>query len=253
MKQVVHFGRVSVKFNTLEAKLKVQGFGMEGDLMETAELPQTIQRIIESRTGDAVFVVAPDYHIAYWDSRSEFFTGIKAEDALGKPCYDVVLGEREGGERFCSWGCSVMRMSREGRPVTSYDMQVHSPSGGKRWVNVSTLSIDGEDGVYIVHLMRDSQGTHETLDMARNIIKLGKKGDRNIPAPVDHRDLPALTGRQLEMLEHLSEGKSVKEIRTELHLSEATVRNHIRSVLQALGAHSQLEALARARELGILS
>lgn len=219
----------------------------------TAQLPQTIQKIVESRTGDAIFVVAPDYHIAYWDSQSEFFTGIKAEDAVGKPCYDVVLGEREDGERFCSWGCSVMRMSQEGRPVTSYDMQVHSPSGGKRWVNVSTLSIAAEDGVYIVHLMRDSQATHETLDMARDVIQLSKRKDRNASASLDHQDLPTLTARQLEMLEHLSEGKSVKEIKAELHLSEATVRNHIRSVLQALNAHSQLEALARAREFGILN
>ncbi|CAN5823968.1 hypothetical protein BH23ACT11_BH23ACT11_26420 [soil metagenome] len=221
--------------------------------MAVTQLPQTVQKIIESRTGDAVFVVAPDYRIAYWDSQAEFFTGIKAENAVGKPCYVVVLGEREGGERFCSWGCSVMRMSQEGRPVTSYDMQVHSPSGGKRWVNVSTLSIDDDDGTYIVHLMRDSQGTHDTLEMAQKLIRVSKKNDANAATLTERRDLPALTARQLEMLHHLSEGKSVKEIKAELHLSEATVRNHIRSVLQALGAHSQLEALARARELGILT
>jgi DNA-binding NarL/FixJ family response regulator len=50
----------------------------------------------------------------------------------------------------------------------------------------------------------------------------------------------------------LSEGKSAKEIGSELYLSEATVRNHIRAMFQALGAHSQLDALAKARELGIL-
>ncbi len=220
--------------------------------METAQLPQTIQKIIESRTGDAVFVVAPDYHIVYWDSQAEFFTGIKAENAVGKACYEVVLGEREGGERFCSWGCSVMRMSQEGRPVTSYDMQIRASSGGKRWVNVSTLSIDSEEGPYVVHLMRDSQKTHETVEMAQGLIQLNRKKDQNAGGFPDRRDVPALTARQLEMLNHLSEGKSVKEIKAELHLSEATVRNHIRSVLQALGAHSQLEALARARELGIL-
>lgn len=220
--------------------------------METRQLPQTVQSIIESRTGDAVFVVAPDYRIVYWDAQAEFFTGIKAEDALDKPCYDVVIGEREGGERFCSWGCSVMRMSREGRPVSSYDMHIHSPAGGKRWVNVSTLSIEGEDGVYIVHLMRDSEETHKTVEMARSLIKIESKSECCASATLDSRDIPALTARQLEMLNHLSQGKSVKEIRTELHLSEATVRNHVRSVLQALDAHSQLEALARARKLGIL-
>ncbi len=221
--------------------------------METRQLPQTVQSIIESCTGDAVFVVAPDYQIVYWDAQAEFFTGIKAEDALDKPCYDVVLGEREGGERFCSWGCSVMRMSQEGRPVTSYDMHVHSPSGGKRWVNVSTLSILDDDGAYIVHLMRDSEETHKTVEMARSLIQLESKDKCCASATSDRRDVPALTARQLEILNHLSQGKSVKEIRIELHLSEATVRNHVRSVLQALDAHSQLEALARAREFGILN
>jgi len=38
----------------------------------------------------------------------------------------------------------------------------------------------------------------------------------------------------------------------QLYLSEATVRNHVRSLLQALGAHSQLEVLAKAREMVIL-
>jgi DNA-binding NarL/FixJ family response regulator len=33
---------------------------------------------------------------------------------------------------------------------------------------------------------------------------------------------------------------------------KATVRNHFRALLQALGAHSQLEAVAAARKLGLL-
>ncbi len=219
--------------------------------MRTAQLPRPIQNIVEYQTGDAVFVIGPDYRIIYWDSRAEFLTGLRAEDVLDKPCYEVILGERDDGERFCSWGCSVMRMSQEGRPVLSYDMKIHSPSGGKRWVNVSTLSIECEEGIHIVHLMRDAQRTHETLEMARGLIQISKKADKRSVA--DRQPVPALTARQLEMLQLLSQGKSVRDIKTELHLSEATVRNHIRSVLQALGAHSQLEALARARELGILT
>jgi DNA-binding NarL/FixJ family response regulator len=86
--------------------------------------------------------------------------------------------------------------------------------------------------------------------MARGLIQLSSKKDA--PAP-DRRDIPALTPRQLEVLSLLSEGRSAKEIGQELYLSPATVRNHIRSLLQVLGAHSQLEALAKARELGLLS
>ena len=45
----------------------------------------------------------------------------------------------------------------------------------------------------------------------------------------------------------------MKEIGKDLYIPEATVRNHVLSLLQALGAHSQLEVLAKAREMGILS
>src|SRR3954454_13335183 len=49
----------------------------------------------------------------------------------------------------------------------------------------------------------------------------------------------------MEVLQLLSSGRSTREIGRELYLSEATVRNHIRGLLQAFGAHSQLEVLAR--------
>jgi DNA-binding NarL/FixJ family response regulator len=101
-----------------------------------------------------------------------------------------------------------------------------------------------------VHLFRDSQGTHDTLEIAKGLIQLSSK--KEAPAP-SRRDVPSLTPRQLEVLKLLSEGESVREIGKELYLSEATIRNHVRSLLQALGAHSQLEVLAKAREMGILT
>jgi DNA-binding NarL/FixJ family response regulator len=55
------------------------------------------------------------------------------------------------------------------------------------------------------------------------------------------------------VLSLLAVGKAAKEIGQELFLSQATVRNHIRALLLALGAHSQLEALAKAREAGLLT
>jgi DNA-binding NarL/FixJ family response regulator len=118
--------------------------------------------------------------------------------------------------------------------------------------SLSSLSVDSEHGPYLVHLMRDVQEAHEALEMARGLIRLsyGETGhEKSRPVP---RDVPALTGRQLEVLGLLAAGKNARDIGAELYLSQATVRNHIRALLQGLGAHSQLEALARAREFGIL-
>jgi PAS domain S-box-containing protein len=58
---------------------------------------------------------------------------------------------------------------------------------------------------------------------------------------------PHLTPRQVEVLRLLQQGHSTKQIAAELHLSTETVRNHIRRLLQALGVHTRLEAVAVAR------
>jgi PAS domain S-box-containing protein len=64
------------------------------------------------------------------------------------------------------------------------------------------------------------------------------------PGPAHH----ALTPRQAEVLRLLEHGRSTNQIAEELHLSRETVRNHIRHLLQALGVHSRLEAVALARQ-----
>ena len=214
------------------------------------ELPEAVKALIEARTGDAVYVVGPDYRIVHWDEQMESLSGVLSDEALGRPCYEAVLGEREDGGPFCAHGCSVMHLARAHRPVSSFEMRIRTRSGERRWVSVSNLSLETEEGPFLVHLLRDSQGSHDALRMAHGLIQLSSK--KEAPAP-RRQDIPALTPRQLEVLKLLAQGKSVREIGKELYLSEATVRNHVRSLLQAVGAHSQLEVLAIAREMGILT
>ena len=63
---------------------------------------------------------------------------------------------------------------------------------------------------------------------------------------------PVLTPRQLEVLGLLDRGMRVHQIKVALGLSEPTVRTHVRGILRAFGACSQLEALHRARVLGLV-
>jgi PAS domain S-box-containing protein len=64
--------------------------------------------------------------------------------------------------------------------------------------------------------------------------------------PEAHPDLH-LTPRQAEVLRLLERGRTTAQIAEELHLSRETVRNHVRHLLHAVGAHSRLEAVALAR------
>ncbi len=67
-----------------------------------------------------------------------------------------------------------------------------------------------------------------------------------VEEPHSHPELH-LTPRQAEVLGLLERGRSTVQIADELHLSRETVRNHVRHLLQALGASSRLEAVAVAR------
>lgn len=63
---------------------------------------------------------------------------------------------------------------------------------------------------------------------------------------------PRLTPRQGEVLRLLADGVPAKVIATTLGIVETTARNHIQAILAELRCHSQLEAVARARQLGLL-
>lgn len=61
-----------------------------------------------------------------------------------------------------------------------------------------------------------------------------------------------LTARELEILQLISQGFPNKAIAAELGISEHTVKFHVGSILDKLGAASRSEALARAARAGLL-
>jgi DNA-binding NarL/FixJ family response regulator len=63
--------------------------------------------------------------------------------------------------------------------------------------------------------------------------------------------LQSLTAREKEVLRLMAEGEPSRSIASLLGISYTTVRTHIRSLGQKLGVHSKLEAIVKARELGL--
>lgn len=60
--------------------------------------------------------------------------------------------------------------------------------------------------------------------------------------------LNALTGRQLEVLDHLCRGASNKVIGRKLGMAEATVKVHVRQIMHKLGASNRTQVALRALE-----
>jgi DNA-binding NarL/FixJ family response regulator len=61
-----------------------------------------------------------------------------------------------------------------------------------------------------------------------------------------------LTGREVEILTLVGEGKTSREIADELYISENTVRNHVRNILDKLGMKSRFEAVNWAHREGLI-
>jgi len=61
-----------------------------------------------------------------------------------------------------------------------------------------------------------------------------------------------LSGREIEVLQKLAEGKSNKEIGVALNLAEGTVKNHLSNVFGKLGVLDRTQAALLARERGLI-
>ncbi|MGZ4371553.1 MAG: LuxR C-terminal-related transcriptional regulator [Gaiellaceae bacterium] len=173
-------------------------------------------------TGDSLFTVDRALTVISWNRAAEQLTGVQAAEALGRCCWEVLCGLGDAGDLICHADCSNARLARGGFPVPCHALFIRTDQGPTR-VAMSTVALaDGR----LLHVLT--------------------AGTRRRNAAV------ALTPRQRETLELMAAGLQAKAIAARLMVTETTVRTYIRAILRELGAHSQLEALAKARDVGLL-
>jgi DNA-binding CsgD family transcriptional regulator len=63
---------------------------------------------------------------------------------------------------------------------------------------------------------------------------------------------PSLSPREQETLALLAAGCSTGQMAQKMNISKETVRNHVKGVLRSLNARSRVEAVAKARRLGLI-
>lgn len=101
------------------------------------------------------------------------------------------------------------------------------------------------------YLLKDGS----TYDQVAEAVRLGASGQSLITPSMATKlldefvamtktpgDGAQLTQREMQVLRHVARGQSNREIAEELHISENTVKNHIRNMLEKLQMKSRLEA-----------
>jgi len=79
-------------------------------------------------------------------------------------------------------------------------------------------------------------------------------GGAKVPFDGNPKALESLgiSPRELAVLQEIAAGRSNKEIAAQLHVSPNTVKTHAARLFEKLGAKRRTDALAKARELGIV-
>ncbi len=219
-------------------------------------LLRELKEMVDS-TADAAFAIDGAGVIVAWNAQAEAMFGVPENVAVGMSCGLILQGSDECGA-VCSPECSVHHAAQCNHPVSNFDLHVQT-SQGRQWCNVSILraEVANSTSPYSLHIIRGIDLRKRMELLVRDFIV----GEAKLPAE-DVKALVSttrssareveLTGRELEVLKLLAKGAATETIAKQLHISRATVNNHIQHILNKLNAHTRLEAIRRAEHAGLI-
>jgi PAS domain S-box-containing protein len=212
-----------------------------------------------ANAADGVFVVNPDQRIIFWNEAARELLGHAPETVTEKSCWEILEGQDDRGEPVCSGTCQLVMAALAGVPVPNYDTCVRTASGELRWINISTLTLPPlapQATPLVVHLFRDATRHRRNESFVLQVLGMVERLQASAsPSPVITAAATRagnLTEREGEVLSLLAQGLSTRAIALSLSIRPATTRNHVQNILTKLHAHTRLEAVARALELGLI-
>ncbi|QMU73435.1 response regulator transcription factor [Streptacidiphilus sp. P02-A3a] len=202
------------------------------------------------RTGFRMILTAAGIEVV-----AEAATGAEAVDAVRRTRPDVVLMDIRMPELD---GLEATRRILAGDPgelrviiLTTFDLDHYVYAALSAGASGFLLKdVTPEHLVSAVRMVRSGDALLAPA-ITRRLVERFAHGDPG--ADSLHRDLAALTARELEVLRLLGQGLSNAELARRLHLSEATVKTHVARILGKLGIRDRAQAVVVAYETGLIS
>lgn len=215
-----------------------------------------IKKLVES-TSDSAFAVNGEGAIVAWNRGAEEMFALLAHEAIGKACGEIIQGTDECGT-VCSADCTIQQAVKKHHPVGNFDLQVETAKG-RQWCNVSVLIVDEATSTapYSIHIVRAIDVRKRLELLMRDFIVTGTDmSAEQVTTLISSTRAPArdteLSEREMDVLRLLAKGATTSDIAAQLHISRATVNNHIQHILRKLDAHTRLEAIRRAEYAGLI-
>jgi PAS domain S-box-containing protein len=92
---------------------------------------------------EGVFTVDHDWRITAFNQAAERITGVRRQDALGRPCCDVFRAS------ICEGSCALRRTFSSGKPVVGATANIINATGKQIPIRISTALLRGQDGAVI--------------------------------------------------------------------------------------------------------
>lgn len=197
-------------------------------------------------TAEPAFASDRKGSIVAWNESAERLLGHTASDVIGKHCFDVLDGRDVFGNRFCDEHCAIRNMVRRHEPIHHCLLSYRTESSDRIDVSVSAFVVYGDapSNYCVVHVLEsisnpDDESRLSIPDRFASIISSDESAEANASSV-------ELTARETEVLRMLTTCSTTPEIARRLSISEGTVRNHVRNILNKLDVHSRLEAVCLA-------
>jgi DNA-binding CsgD family transcriptional regulator len=187
-----------------------------------------------------VWVTCADGSICYLNDRAEALLGRTLASCIGKPCHTVVAARAPSGRKFCGPDCAVKRAALSRSEIEPLPICIPRRRAAPHHVRIVVITAHPPDasGPRLVHCVVDDEKEERFRAYLDRV--MARTSHRTARSLEDFH----LTRRERQILRLLADDATLHAISNELSLSYATVRNHVQHVLEKLGVHSILEAVA---------
>ncbi len=206
--------------------------------------------LVRDRYPEGFFLVDERQRIVGWSSGMEEILGLPTQQALGRPCFQVLRRLRLRDALPCSRNCQPVRAAHQGERSVCVLRREHTLGA---WSLVHE-PVATPDGTLVLHRLRDASLEVISIRFLRRVVEAlrDEMDELQLAKAAAYAENVTLTAREKQVLHLLARGLPTRAIADRLCISYYTARNYVQSLLSKLDAHNRVEVVVAAQRLGLL-